>query len=154
MHTNITQYLQESISRGDSLIIAYEKLHGAISKVEFYKGVHNAICAGEIPNLLECCCGYDCGKCKTFIATLNGDESLKQEMAAYYKSEFGLEVSLAQVHCLSGRSDEIMPLCGGCPFKRCSADRGIDSCNQCDEYPCTTLVDYQAKYVNEVNKKQ
>ena len=101
---------------------------------------------------LPCYCCHDCARCITYIATQRKDDSLRRLSQRFYKEQFGLDIPLEKFNCNGGRSDKIFELCKECPFIKCCKHRNIDSCNECPEYPCKEISDYQAKYVNKCNQ--
>ncbi|MDD6800634.1 MAG: DUF3795 domain-containing protein [Firmicutes bacterium] len=99
-----------------------------------------------------CCCGHDCSRCRTYLATVNHDDNLRKQSQKFYKDEFGMDIPLEAVHCLGGRSEEVFFLCKECPWVKCCKERGIDVCSDCEHYPCGSLKQYQEKYVNKCNQ--
>ena len=99
-----------------------------------------------------CFCGHDCARCKNYLATVCGDESLLRESQQFYKREFGLDIPLSELCCNGCRSELTMRLCRDCPWVRCAKGRGLNACADCGEYPCKPLAEYQAKYVNKCNQ--
>lgn len=148
--------LQEKIISGVNSNTAlpgiYSSLNGSVSKSDFYKTVLSLIEKGLIPNVLICFCGYDCSKCRTYIATLNDDNDMRSSISQYYKSELNIDIPIEKLYCLSGRSDTIMEACNGCPFTKCCHDKNLNSCSECPQYPCAMIADYEEKYVNKSNQ--
>lgn len=149
---DINEYIKTGIADGKLLADIYSEMSGRISKIDFYKTVLELVEGNQIPNVLVCYCGHDCSKCKTFHATLFDDNEMRKEIADYYKSTFGRDMSVNEIHCFSGRSDEVMQYCLECPFMPCSKEKGNISCNECSEYPCQTLEWYIKTYVNKANQ--
>lgn len=101
---------------------------------------------------MPCYCGHDCAKCVTYLATKNNDDTLREQSRRFYQEEFGQDISLEKFNCSGGRSDDVFELCQACPFKKCCMEKNVESCSECPQYPCKTLSDYQAKYVNRCNQ--
>lgn len=99
-----------------------------------------------------CFCGHDCARCVTYLATIRDDDALRRQSQRFYRDTLGLDVPLADLHCLGGRSGDVFPLCRGCPFAACCRSRGLDRCADCPDYPCPTLADYAARCVNRCNQ--
>ncbi len=99
-----------------------------------------------------CYCGHDCSRCITYLATLKNDENLRKQSQKFYKNEFKIDISPEVIHCLGGRSDNVFYLCKECPWMKCCQKRGIESCSECNEYPCEALKQYRDKYVNKRNQ--
>lgn len=94
-----------------------------------------------------CYCGHDCSRCITYLATIRQDEALRKESQRFYQEHFHRELPLAEISCLGGRSNQVMPLCRECPFARCCREKGLDSCSACP-VPCREYLQYRKKYVN------
>ena len=62
-----------------------------------------------------CYCGHDCSRCITYLATIRQDEALRKESQRFYQEHFHRELPLAEISCLGGRSNQVMPLCRECP---------------------------------------
>jgi len=99
-----------------------------------------------------CCCGHDCSRCLTYLATVNNDEYLRKKSQSFYRAEFGLNIALEDIYCLGGRSDNVFRLCKECPFKKCCFEHNVERCSLCVNYPCDMIGDYQEKYVNKCNQ--
>lgn len=98
------------------------------------------------------CCGHDCSRCITYLATINNDDTLRKQSQQFYKNMFGLDIPIDEVNCLGCHSDNVFMLCKNCPFKKCVLERKIAECSKCVEYPCKVLTEYQEKYVNKCNQ--
>lgn len=99
-----------------------------------------------------CYCGHDCSRCKTYIATINDDDIMRQEVIEFYKTTFQMDLKLNEINCLGGHSDTVMTACRECPWKSCAISKGIAHCTECDVYPCSPLAEYIEKYVNRYNQ--
>ena len=106
----------------------------------------------EDSSLLRCYCGHDCARCVTYVATTKNDDSLRQQSQRFYKEEFSLDIPLDKFNCDGGRGENVFELCKDCPFIKCCNQRGVSSCQECPEYPCKDISEYQAKYVNKCNQ--
>ena len=101
---------------------------------------------------LLCYCGHDCARCLTYLATINDDEELRKQSQSFYKTEFGIDIPLENIHCLGGRSEDIFCLCKECPFITCCKEHKTEMCSECCDYPCKKIKCYQEKYVNKCNQ--
>ncbi len=99
-----------------------------------------------------CFCGHDCARCVTRLAAVRNDVGLREKSREFYWTMFGIELPAEEIRCKGGRSDEVFLLCRECPFAACCRKRGIDSCEECPEFPCAMLADYREKYVNKTNQ--
>ncbi len=88
---------------------------------------------------LAAVCGLFCPACTFFIAT-TGDRARLKKLA----DRFGLPVE--KLECLGCRSEKRCIYCEEhCRMTGCAAERGLDFCGQCPEYPCPELADFQAQ---------
>lgn len=101
---------------------------------------------------LICCCGHDCSRCVTYLATINNDEALRRRSQIFYKGEFGMDIPLKDIHCLGGRSDDVFCLCSECPFIKCCNDHNVEMCSDCSDFPCDRIKVYMERYVNKCNQ--
>ena len=99
-----------------------------------------------------CYCGHDCARCVTYRATVEQNESLREQAQRFYRESFALEVPLSELCCQGGRGESVMSLCRECPWKLCCERQGIEACDQCKQYPCRQLAAYMEKYVNKCNQ--
>ncbi len=83
-------------------------------------------------------CGLFCEACTLFIATQEDPERLKGLAARFQLTEDA-------VKCYGCRSAKRGPYCEKCKMSSCAAERGIDFCFDCEDYPCTDLKQFQAE---------
>lgn len=103
-------------------------------------------------NKLVCYCGHDCARCLTYLATINNDEEWRKRSQSFYKTEFGIDIPLEDIHCLGGLSEDVFYLCQECPFIKCCKEHNVEMCSDCPEFPCELIKSYQDNYVNKCNQ--
>lgn len=103
-------------------------------------------------NDMTCYCGHDCSRCVTYLATVRNDDELRNQSQQFYKDMFGYDIPLYEIHCMGGRSDDVLYLCKDCSWMKCAKEKGLSSCSNCMEYLCKPLKEYQEKYVNKCNQ--
>ncbi len=87
---------------------------------------------------LAAVCGLFCPACTVYIGTMEDPERLKATAA-----RFGLPPE--ELECHGCRSDKRSFFCRTrCKMAACAADKGIDFCSECDEYPCGELKEFQS----------
>ena len=91
----------------------------------------------ELDKNLAAICGLYCEACSLFIATTEDPVRLKGLAKRF-------ELSEETIKCYGCRSDKRGPYCQTCKMSACAADRGIDFCVQCTEYPCEELKQFQS----------
>jgi hypothetical protein len=97
------------------------------------KGNHS----GEFDKKVAAVCGLYCEACSLFIATTEDPARLKGLAARFQLSEEAIK-------CYGCRSAKRGPYCENCKMFACAAERGIDFCNECEEYPCDDLKQFQS----------
>jgi hypothetical protein len=83
-------------------------------------------------------CGLYCEGCTLFIATKEDPERLKGLAKRYQLPE-------EAVKCHGCRSAKRGPYCATCKMFSCAAERGIEFCVECAEYPCGDLKQFQSE---------
>ncbi|MBN2529446.1 MAG: DUF3795 domain-containing protein [Deltaproteobacteria bacterium] len=81
---------------------------------------------------LSAVCGLFCKGCTVYIATTEDPERLDA-----IAGRFG--VSAETMACEGYRSERRGPVCSNCEFVACAAEKGVDFCGQCSDYPCASL---------------
>ncbi len=88
---------------------------------------------------LSAVCGLFCPSCSLFIGTTEEPERLKSIAGRFQQP---VEACKCQ-GCRSGkRSFYCENLCAMAP---CAAEKGLEFCGECDEYPCDELKKFQAE---------
>ena len=85
-------------------------------------------------------CGLYCGVCSIYIAHQNNNLKFKKRLMPVYKAFAKTVDDIACTGCLS--DGVVFPVCRSCPIKRCSQDRGLDGCHQCDDFPCKFIENF------------
>ena len=81
-------------------------------------------------------CGVYCGVCPQMVAYKNNNERLKEKLAVNY----GLKPK--DISCDGCTSDNPFILCASCEIKSCVQKKGIESCAECQEFPCDTIENF------------
>ncbi len=92
----------------------------------------------EDPRLLAPC-GVHCGVCPYLIAYKTNDTSLKEKLAK------SIGIKPEKIVCEGCRSDLPLYFCKICKIKSCVLEKGIESCAECDNYPCEHIINYPFK---------
>jgi len=93
---------------------------------------------GKVDKELAAVCGLFCEACTLYIATKEDPERLKGLAARFQLSE-------EAVKCYGCRSDKRGPYCAMCKMSSCAAERGIEFCSECEDYPCSELKQFQSE---------
>ena len=94
--------------------------------------------AKDRPDVLAAVCGLYCGACSILIGTAEDPARLKRFAERVHLSE-------EAVRCHGCRSGKRWPYCDSCKMFACAAEKGIDFCSDCGDYPCNELTRFQAE---------
>ncbi len=86
---------------------------------------------------LAAVCGLFCPACRVFIGTREEPERLERLAEQFH-------YPVEEMKCDGCRSDRRGPYCKICKMSVCAAEKGIDFCGECEEYPCEDLRKFQA----------
>ncbi|MBU1660900.1 MAG: DUF3795 domain-containing protein, partial [Chloroflexi bacterium] len=79
-------------------------------------------------------CGLYCGACDIIQANKSGTVEILAQT-------WGMEPE--QLLCRGCKSEVNAVYCIDCGIKACAKNRKVEYCFQCDDYPCTRLVDFR-----------
>ena len=77
-------------------------------------------------------CGMRCDLCASWQENIQRQDD-RQAMAAVWKKYRNMDVNPAEMICPGCHN---LPVDCGCPILPCVADKGVEHCGQCDDYPC------------------
>lgn len=86
---------------------------------------------------LAAVCGLLCSACSIYIGTMEDPERLEQ----LAKRHGG---SVEDLVCHGCRSDKLGVQCRSCHFIACAAEKHIDFCGECSDFPCEKLAEFQS----------
>lgn len=104
--------------------------------------------ADELNNHIAMC-GLDCAKCRAFIATKNNDDAMRQKTADEWvarKKAKGIEaiISPKDINCYGCLSlGPLYDKCQRCEIRKCGQVKSLTDCNQCPDYKCKKLAEFQ-----------
>lgn len=82
-------------------------------------------------------CGLYCGVCSIYIAHKENNTKLKEALLPVYKSFAKSVDEISCTGCLS--SGEVFPACQFCMIKKCTSEKNLEGCHQCDDWPCKNV---------------
>jgi len=98
----------------------------------------------QIPDKrLAAVCGLFCPACSVYIGTNEDPERLKAIAER-------LERPVEELLCNGCRSEKRCFYCEACNLKKCAAQKGVDFCGLCADYPCETLKIFQAEMPHRI----
>jgi len=87
---------------------------------------------------LAAVCGLFCPACFIFIAQREGPDTRKLVAES-------LNLPVEYIKCDGCRAENRFIYCeNNCRMVPCAAEKGVDFCGECDEYPCEILKEFQA----------
>lgn len=94
----------------------------------------------EVKKELLAPCGLYCGVCSIYIAHRDDNTKFKEILLPVYKA---FAKSVDDISCTGCLSEGIVfPVCRVCSIKKCTKDKGIDGCHQCDDFPCKFIDNF------------
>jgi len=85
-------------------------------------------------------CGLYCGVCSIYIAHRDNNLKFKKRLLPIYRAFAKHVDDIACTGCLS--NGIVFPVCRSCPIKKCSQDKGINGCHQCNDFPCKFIENF------------
>jgi hypothetical protein len=84
-------------------------------------------------------CGIYCGVCPQLIAYKNNNDRLKEKLSA----SFGIKPE--EIVCEGCTSETPFLFCVSCGIKSCVQEKEIESCAECDNFPCDKIENFPVK---------
>ncbi len=99
----------------------------------------------RVPNIkLAAVCGLFCPACRIFIGTKEEPERLKAMARRFQKP-------IEEMHCNGCRSEKRCFYCESrCTMAKCAAEKGVEFCGSCAEYPCENLKAFQSEMPHRI----
>lgn len=89
-------------------------------------------------------CGLYCGVCGILIAHRENNLKFKERLSTVY----GVEPE--EIRCQGCLSDDVFKFCRVCPIKSCAAERGLEGCHQCGDFPCGHVSGFPLEVARKV----
>jgi hypothetical protein len=87
-------------------------------------------------------CGIDCCKCPAFRATIDNDDTLREKTAKLFSTGRVL-LKKEDIHCYGCHSDyTLTKLCRLCKIKACAEMKEVNTCAECENYPCWKIEEF------------
>jgi len=84
-------------------------------------------------------CGLFCPSCTLYIGTLDDPARL-----TFLSEQFGKPVE--DLRCTGCRTEQRSFYCRSmCTFVSCAAEKGVEFCGDCPDYPCENLKEFQSQ---------
>jgi hypothetical protein len=89
-------------------------------------------------------CGIICSECDAYEATLSGDQSELERIAAAWREQFSPDITAAAITCdgCLATQGPTSSTCSECPSRACAIGRAVQSCAHCADYGCDTIEQF------------
>ena len=86
-------------------------------------------------------CGLLCNECGALIATKNGDDEKRAEVAELWSKQYKADIKPQDINCDGCMSEgaRLFGHCMVCEIRKCGREKGVVNCAYCDEYACEKL---------------
>jgi hypothetical protein len=97
------------------------------------------------------CCGLNCATCDARIATVKNDDELRKATAEKWKVMYGVpDMNPEMINCTGCREEGVkLAHCSMCQIRVCVADKGYETCADCEKLESCELVSGIHKAVPE-----
>ena len=81
-------------------------------------------------------CGLNCRKCQAYIATVNDDNELREEISKNWSELNDVEITPEMINCVGCRVDGVKTqFCESlCQIRQCALEKKLETCADCDEW--------------------
>lgn len=94
-------------------------------------------------NRLIACCGLDCEQCDARRATIDNDNTLREQTAQKWRElNNAPQITADTINCMGCRTEGVkFAYCSNyCPIRRCVGDKGFETCADCAEIDNCKIV--------------
>jgi len=84
-------------------------------------------------------CGINCTTCPLYMATMNNDALMKQEISLKWGKLYNRLIDIKDMECYGCKSSKKFCLSNECNITTCNISKGIETCSQCSTYPCERI---------------
>ena len=87
------------------------------------------------------CCGIDCSKCETYLATQADDDEMRGAVASKWSQMYEADIKPEQINCDGcGKEGRKFIYCEQmCEVRRCCMEEMRENCAGCESYACGKL---------------
>ena len=87
------------------------------------------------------CCGLDCSLCEAYLATRDGDDARKAQIAREWSALYHTDIQPEQVNCDGCRAGGRLSFYSAtlCEIRKCCMENELENCAECVDYPCDML---------------
>ncbi|MFX1281620.1 MAG: DUF3795 domain-containing protein [Promethearchaeota archaeon] len=98
-------------------------------------------------------CGLYCGVCAVYLAYTSNENGFKRKLFPVFE-KWGAK-TIEDIVCTGCLSDDVVfPFCLTCSIKKCVKDKNIESCCECDGFPCDIIENWPSLEGKQVIKKE
>jgi hypothetical protein len=87
-------------------------------------------------------CGYRCDLCKAYSKNIKKQDQ-REELLRIWKKYYAIDTSSDKIYCdgCRAKSKTAVRIDNGCPVCKCVLEKKLNSCADCDAYPCDVFVE-------------
>lgn len=100
-------------------------------------------------------CGYRCDLCLAYKGNIEKDDQRVFLSDTWHKI-YGFRIPAGEIYCdgcMSPNGPNVKRIDKNCPVRPCVMDKGLESCWQCDDYPCDKFNQRKVVYEELVKDK-
>ncbi len=100
---------------------------------------------------LIACCGIDCENCDARIATLTGDNVLREKTAEKWRVMYNApDITAEVINCMGCRTEGLkIGHCNKCEIRKCVHTKGFNTCGDCKELDTCKIVAFVIQNVSD-----
>jgi hypothetical protein len=100
------------------------------------------------------CCGLDCEFCDARIATVNNDNELREKTAKLWSVNYDApHITAETINCMGCRVEGTkFDYCNVCQIRTCVADKGFNTCGDCEELDTCEIVGAVLQHMPEIKE--
>jgi hypothetical protein len=86
-------------------------------------------------------CGIPCHECGAFLATRDGDDEKRAEVAQLWSKEYKSDIKPEDINCEGclSVSGNLFNYSKTCEIRKCGNEKGVVNCAHCNDYACEKL---------------
>ncbi|MCR5024145.1 MAG: DUF3795 domain-containing protein [Lachnospiraceae bacterium] len=99
-------------------------------------------------------CGLNCENCEARLATINNDDTLRQQVAKKWSEMNKTTITPEMINCVGCRIDGVKtPFCESyCEIRKCAGKRNFETCGSCKEAGSCEKLEMISKYNEEARR--
>lgn len=84
-------------------------------------------------------CGFRCDLCMAYLPNIVAHPENAARLSDGWHTYFGFRIPPEKIQCPGCLAEVKQTLDGDCPVRPCALTKQVETCSQCNEYPCAQL---------------